>query len=447
VVRTVGADGDDAAVPGHSHSHSHAVPGPRRRLTAAERRSRQRVLVLLTAALVPVVIALIAGAVVLWPHSSTGDVSVNGLTGDAPGTRYISATVTRVRPFDCQGVGGAPGVSVRCAHVATTPVEGPEKGKPVKVDVDPTIVKSGIHVGDGVQLARFKAQAGLSASYAFVDFTRGTPIVWLAVAFAVLVIVVARIRGLAALLGLALSFGVLIKFMIPALLSGESPLAVGLVGSATIMFVLLYLAHGVSIRTTTALIGTLFGLGTSALLGLWAVSAAHLTGVASEDDLTVSAVAGQVRLSGLLLCGIVIASLGILNDVTVTQASAVWELHALQPDSPPARLFRGAMRIGRDHIASTVYTIVFAYAGAALPVLLLINLSQRPLDTLLTSEALAEEIMRTLVGSIGLVLSVPLTTAVGVALVRFARRAAPTGPDVRPERDRPWATGVTGSAT
>jgi uncharacterized membrane protein len=148
-------------------------------------------------------------------------------------------------------------------------------------------------------------------------------------------------------------------------------------------------------------------------------------------------VAGQVRLSGLLLAGIVIASLGILNDVTVTQASAVWELRDLDPTAPPRRLFAGAMRIGRDHIASSVYTIVFAYAGAALPVLLLINLADRPLSTILTGEALGQEIVRTLVGSIGLVLAVPLTTAVGVALVRFARgsRDAPSAPLY----DRPWA--------
>jgi uncharacterized membrane protein len=306
-------------------------------------------------------------------------------------------------------------------------------------------VKAGIHVGDSVQLARFKAQAGLPSSYAFVDFTRGFPMVVLAVAFAVLVVVVARWRGLAALVGLALSFAVLIRFMIPALLSGEDPVAVGLVGSAAIMFVLLYLAHGISIRTTTALVGTLFGLGASALLGAWAVGAANLTGVASEDDLTVAATAGQVRLSGLLLCGIIVASLGVLNDVTVTQASAVWELHALRPDSSPTRLFTAAMRIGRDHIASSVYTIVFAYAGSALPVLLLINLSQRPLDTLLTSEALAQEIIRTLVGSIGLVLSVPLTTAVGVALVRFARTGSAVTTSRRRGRAQPAALSMPAS--
>jgi uncharacterized membrane protein len=393
---------------------------------------------LLVAVLVPVVAAVVLGAVALWPSSDSGNVSLAGVTGDAPGTQYLTARTVSVKPFDCQGVGSGPGTSVQCAHLAVRLTSGPEEGERVTVDIDPTVRKSGIGPGDPVRLARFRAVAGQPAAYEFTDYQRSTPLVILAVAFAVVVIAVARFRGLAALVGLGIAFIVMIKFMLPALLSGEDPLAVAVVGSAAIMIVLLYLAHGVSIRTTTALIGTLFGLGLSAFLGTWAVGAAHLTGVGSEDDLTLTAVAGQVRLSGLLLAGIVIASLGILNDVTVTQASAVWELRDLDPTAPPRRLFAGAMRIGRDHIASSVYTIVFAYAGAALPVLLLINLADRPLSTILTGEALGQEIVRTLVGSIGLVLAVPLTTAVGVALVRFARGSRHAAPALL-VHDRPWA--------
>jgi uncharacterized membrane protein len=383
---------------------------------------------LLAAVLVPVVAAIVVGAVILWPQSSTGDVSLSGVTGDVAGTRFVTGRTDKVVPFDCQGVGSGPGTTVKCAHLTVTVGSGPDRGDKVTVEVDPPVARAGVAPGDEVRLARVPLEAGQPPLYAFVDFTRDTPLAALGIAFAVLVVAVAGIRGAAALVGLAISFAVLIKFMIPALLSGEPPLAVGLVGCSAIMFVLLYLAHGVSIRTTTALIGTLFGLGASAALATWAVSATHLTGVGSEEDLTLTAVAGQVQLSGLLMAGIVVASLGILNDVTVTQASAVWELRALSPDAPAGRLFAGAMRIGRDHIASSVYTIVFVYAGSALPVLLLINLSDRPLHTVLTGEALSQEIVRTLVGSIGLVLSVPLTTAVGVALVRFARGPSPDPP-------------------
>jgi uncharacterized membrane protein len=204
-------------------------------------------------------------------------------------------------------------------------------------------------------------------------------------------------------------------------------LLIGVVGGAAIMFVVLYAAHGVSVRTTTALIGTLLGLAATAALGSWAVAGFHLTGVGSEDDQYLSAFAGQIQLSGLLLCGIVIASLGVLNDVTVTQASAVWELHAIDPGQSPARLFAAAMRIGRDHIASTVYTLVFAYAGAALPILLLIDIAHAPLSGVITSEPLAEEIARTLVGAIGLVLAVPITTAIAVLLAHRGTVERPTG--------------------
>jgi uncharacterized membrane protein len=428
----------------HPHHHGGSPPIGDSRSRAAERRLRQRVVWLLTAALVPVVAALVVGAVILWPDHTLDAASLEGVTGDVKGTTYVAARTDQVTPFDCQGIGSGPGTTVRCAHLTVALTSGPDRGKQVKVDVQPTVLKSGIQPGDELRLARFRAVGGLPASYVFVDFARSTTLIGLAVAFAVLVVAVARVRGLAALVGLALSFVVLIKFMIPALLAGENALGVAVVGSAAIMFVLLYLAHGVSIRTTTALIGTLFGLGASAALGTWAVGAAHLTGAGNEDNLTLSAVAGHVQLSGLLLAGVIVASLGILNDVTVTQASAVWELRAASPDASPGQLFGGAMRIGRDHIASTVYTIVFAYAGAALPVLLLINISQRPLGAILTGEAIGEELVRTLVGSIGLVLSVPLTTAVGVALVRFARGSTRHAQNP-PDRDRPWAASGTTS--
>ena len=405
---------------------------------------RRRVAWLLTAALIPVVAALVVGAVVLWPNSTLDTATLVGVTGDAKGTSYVAARTDQVTPFACQGIGSGPGTTVKCAHVTVTLTSGPERPQRVKIDIDPTVLKSGIQRGDELRLARFRGIGGQPPSYAFVDFARSTTLIGLAVAFAVLVVAVARVRGLAALIGLAISFVVLIKFMIPALLAGENSLAVAVVGSAAIMFVLLYLAHGVSIRTTTALIGTLFGLGASAALGTWAVGATHLTGAGNEDNMTLSAVAGHVQLPGLLLAGVIVASLGILNDVTVTQASAVWELRAVSPDATPGRLFRGAMRIGRDHIASTVYTIVFAYAGAALPVLLLINLSQRPLGAIVTGEAIGEELVRTLVGAMGLVLSVPLTTAVGVALVRFARGSS-TQPTDPPDRDGARAT--SGSAS
>lgn len=196
------------------------------------------------------------------------------------------------------------------------------------------------------------------------------------------------------------------------------------------MFALLYLAHGVSIRTSTALLGTLGGLVATGALAVWATGATHLTGLSGEHALDLRSLAPGADLRGILLCGMVLAGLGVLNDVTITQASAVWELRAVSPMSTRRELFAGGMRIGRDHIASAVYTVAFAYLGAALPLVLLVAMSDRTLLDSLTSGEIAEEVVRTLVGSIGLVLAIPLTTAVAVALVPGQAAVGATEPTV-----------------
>jgi uncharacterized membrane protein len=270
-------------------------------------------------------------------------------------------------------------------------------------------------------LSRDPGTDGGQPNYAFQDFARGTPIVVLAVAFVVVVGLVARVRGLAAVLGLAFAFFVLLTFMLPALLAGESPTWVSLVGSVAIMFVVLYLAHGFSVRTTTALVGTLFGLALVAGLGAIAVSVARLTGFSSEETVQLLQFDPTLNFSGLVVAGVVVAGLGVLNDVTVTQASAVWELSEASPELDWRALYSRGMAIGRDHIASTIYTIVFAYAGAALPLLLLFEIYRRPVWTVLTGQAVGEEVIRTLVGAIALVLAVPLTTVVGAVLAALTR--------------------------
>ena len=196
------------------------------------------------------------------------------------------------------------------------------------------------------------------------------------------------------------------------------------------MFLSVYLAHGITIRTTTALLGTLLGLMVTVLLAYAGTRAAGLSGASDEDALILGTQLPALALPSLFICGIVVAGLGALNDVTITQASAVWELDESDPQMPRRKLFSRAMRIGRDHIASTVYTLAFAYVGTALPTLILAMLSQRPFLELLTVSQIAEEIVRTLVASIGLVLAIPVTTAVGTFLVKFVRASSlPLGSD------------------
>jgi uncharacterized membrane protein len=236
---------------------------------------------------------------------------------------------------------------------------------------------------------------------------------------------------------------VLILFVMPAILEGTNPLAVAIVGAAVIMFVNLYLAHGFNARTTTAILGTMASLAVTALLAFLFVEFGRFTGFGSEEALFLQLSADQINLQGLLLGGIIIGTLGVLDDVTITQASAVWELHVANPTYAFGDLYRSAIRIGRDHIASTVNTLVLAYAGASLPLLILFTVSQRRLDQVLNSEVVAEEIVRTLVGSIGLVASVPLTTALAAAVVAASGGAKVPRPrrqerDPRSRHEREW---------
>ena len=192
-----------------------------------------------------------------------------------------------------------------------------------------------------------------------------------------LVVAVAGRREALSVLGLVLATAVLVFFMIPALLELASPMWVTLVGSMAMMLLAVYVAHGVSVRTMMALLGMVAGVVITVAGSLWGVGAANLTGAVGDDVLALSALVPGLSLRALLTCGMVIAGLGVLNDVTITQASAVWELHAANPALSRVRLFTGGMRIGRDHIASTVYTLAFAYAGTALPLILAASLIER----------------------------------------------------------------------
>jgi uncharacterized membrane protein len=366
--------------------------------------------------LVPIGIATVVGLLVLWPGGKPSHAQQVATTYVPPGTTYPEAQVLAVVTAPCAA--GASTAQNTCGRALVTVLDGPGKGERHRLDLPPDVVAAGVHAGDRLVLSRSTAQG--SPDYQFYDYSRRTPIVVLAIAFAVVVGLVARWRGLRALLGLGFAFAVLLWFVLPGLLAEESPALVSLVGSAAIMFVVLYLAHGFSARTTTALLGTLFGLALIAVLGSIAVSVARLTGLTSEETLTLNNFDPTLKFSAIVLAGVLVAGLGVLNDVTITQASAVWELDEASPDMSWRQLFGRGMAIGRDHIASTVYTIVFAYAGAALPSLLLFELYGRPFWTVLTGSVVAEEVIRILVGGIALVLAVPVTTAIGVLVAKAA---------------------------
>ena len=269
--------------------------------------------------------------------------------------------------------------------------------------------------GQKVRLAVIE-QEGFEPTYFISDFRRSTPLLVLAALFIAAVIAFGRAQGARALAGLALTFLLIIGFIIPAVLDGRSPLTVAIVGAVLIMIVTLYLSHGFSAKTTAAVVGTSAALLVTGVLAVVFVSATHLTGFASEEARLANVEVGGLSLRGLLLAGIIIGGLGVLDDVTMSQASTVFQLRRANTALGFGELVRGALSVGRDHIAATVNTLFLAYAGASLPLLILFAGSPDPLGTVVTSEMVAVEIVRTLVGSVGLIAAVPITTALAAAL-------------------------------
>ncbi|MDQ3757646.1 MAG: YibE/F family protein [Actinomycetota bacterium] len=375
-----------------------------------------RVRRLLLLSVLPFAVATAIGLVLLWPSDPLSGSDVLG----PPAELYDGTVVERVeRP--CLG-----DTDARCFDVVVRLSEGPDRGEQVAVEVSEGTKAPRLRKGVPVVLGRAPGAEAVG-DYYFADYQRRRPLLLLAGLFALAVVGFGRWRGLAALGALAISLLVIVLFVLPAILDGRSPLAVAIVGAAAVMFVALYLTHGVNAQTTTAVLGTLVSLALTAVLASIFVGAARFTGLASEEANFLQAAAGQVNVRGLLLGGIVIGSLGVLDDVTVTQASAVWQLHRTDPTQSARALYRAALRIGRDHIGSTVNTLVLAYAGASLPLLLLFTLSSQPAGAVLTGEVVAQEVVRTLVGSVGLIASVPVTTALACAVVSRARPTERTG--------------------
>ena len=392
--------------------------------------TRKRVITWMVSILVPLGIILFAAMIWLWPSGTYQQLSLDDPYGTTESFAVESGSVSSVFDRACDG--------------------GAESGSPTQVQQDLECQTAQVTTGRGTYEVEIPAQVSASTEVlrgdnvkilvgedladtgVFVGFERTIPVGLLAALYAVVVVVVARWRGVRAIGGLILSFVVLFGFMIPALLEGGPPFWVGLIGSMMIMLVVLYFAHGISLRTTTALLGTFIGLLLTAGLAAWASDSAYLMGLGEEYSYMLASVVPEIRASGIVLTGLLVAGLGVLNDVTITQSSAVWEIKAAQPNITPRKLFAAGMRIGRDHIASTVYTIAFAYAGAALPMLMIVSLYDRSLLDSMMSAEMVEEVVRILVGSVGLVLAIPITTGIAVAVahaVAETQNQAPTPAD------------------
>lgn len=357
------------------------------------------------------VVAVAAGAFALWPRHDTARAVV---PGQQDRTRIVDAVVTSVTSRPCEKEErqqALPGST--CSKVEARRADDQRT-----VTFDFTDQSGGVvEVGRRVKLSVLE-QPGQPPFYSIVDLERGRPLLLLTLIFVAVVIAFGRFQGVRSLIGLAGSFAVIVGFIVPAILDGRSPVPVALVGSAAIMIVSLYLSHGLARKTTAAVVGTALALGLTGALAVVFVRAASLTGLASDEALNANFQVGGLSLRGLLLAGIIIGGLGVLDDVTMSQASLVFELRRANPAAPLTSLIRGSLAVGRDHIAATVNTLFLAYAGASLPLLILFATSGESLSSVATSEVVAVEIVRTLCGSIGLIAAVPLTTLLAAALAR-----------------------------
>ncbi|MFS8203220.1 YibE/F family protein (plasmid) [Streptomyces sp. CWNU-52B] len=428
-----GGGGDGPVGGGHGHSHSH---GPAAPVSMHLRK-------IIAAVLIPFAAAVVVGLVVLWPGGAPG----HERTGVGFDRQTQQATVTKVDKVDCKSVNAsgetptgdtstAEGSSAQqqdsgtCKKATIRVDSGKDKGRTFTEIVQPDSSRQ--LKQDQEVIVAYAPDAPKELQYSVTDVNRRLPMTLLAGIFALAVVVVGRLRGVMALIALAVSFLILTFFILPAILQGSNPLIVAVVGASAIMLIALYVCHGLSARTSVAVLGTLLSLLLIGLLGSLFIGWAALTGNTDDNTGLIHGLYPSIDMSGLLLAGVIIGSLGVLDDVTVTQTSAVWELHEANPTLGRRGLYRAGIRIGRDHIASVVNTLVLAYAGAALPLLLLFSIAQSSVGAVANSELVAEEIVRTLVGSIGLVASVPVTTALA-ALVVSADRPG----DAAPARQSP----------
>jgi uncharacterized membrane protein len=257
--------------------------------------------------------------------------------------------------------------------------------------------------------------------YEVIDWVRRPVLIWLAILFLVVSVVVARLKGLRAFIATGTSLVIIVSFIVPRILAGWSPVLVSLIGVGGILLLAIFFVHGLNWSTSAALVGPFLAVVITMMLGILFSNLSHLTGFGTEDAMMINAAAGQVNLKGLLLAGLLVGALGALTDITIVQASVVRELAHANPEFGTAELYRRGMNVGLDHVGSLVNTLVLAYAGAALPLLLLLTLSDFSLARVLNLEMVAAEIVHTLVGSIGLILGVPITTYLAALLFRGDR--------------------------
>jgi len=271
--------------------------------------------------------------------------------------------------------------------------------------------------GDKIFVIKSQDENG-SPTYQVYDYNRTFPITALFVLFLIITVWVARIKGISSILAMGLSFMILFYFVLPNILSGGDSLTIAILSALIIIPINFYFSHGINKKTTAAIISTIISLVLIGTLSTYILEISNLTGKSSEDvTFLMSDGKNFINFKELLLAGIIIGLLGILDDITISQAAIVYKLKEVSPKLKSSKLFSKAMDVGRDHIASVVNTLILVYAGASLPLLLLFLNNPAPFTEIINEEFMAEEIIRTLTGSIGVILAVPITTFIATWFV------------------------------
>jgi len=395
----------------HSVPHTHSSSPP----PGLENVSKSLVFRLIATMLVIAAVATLIGIFALWPNNERSEEIQRNAEDIALTSDLLKATVHEASESIC-GYSISSEVEI-CRNVTVVVREGPESGSlvvlpEVNTSFDPTFPQ--LAAGDNVILG-FDP---VTNSYYYQDRDRMSSLWWLILLFAVTVICLARVRGLLALFAMGGTVLMLIKFIAPSVLDGNDPVLVCVVAAAAIAYFSLYFTHGFSLMTTVALAGTLTALGLTLGISWIFFELAQFSGYSSEEAFVLPFLAESLDVRGLLLGGTIIAALGALDDVTVTQAATVLELSARNNALSTRQLMMSGLRVGREHIASTVNTLLLAYAGSSIPLLLLFAVSEQSLGDVANSELIAIELVRTLCGSIGLVAALPITTYLAALLMR-----------------------------
>lgn len=360
----------------------------------------------LAAAVSALALATLVGLVALWPSDTA---PADGAY--AYGRAAIGAEVVERLLVECPGPS-----QQRCLDVVVRVDRGPAA---LRLSLGPRELVSDLQAGDRVRVQQIEAtpETGGRTQYAFAGLERRGALLWLAAAFAVLVVLMARLRGLLALAGFALSLLLIVEFVVPAILAGRSALLVAFVGALAVMFVTVLLTYGLTAQSAAAALGIAGTLALATLVGTIAAGAAGLDG--REGDLAgaLAQTAAGVSLEGIVLAGLVLGALGVLADMGVTQASAVMAVRRANPQLSARRLYREGFAVGRDHVVATTHTLMLAYTGATLPLLVALRAGGAAPADALNLHDLAEPIVATLVGAMALLASVPITTALAAAVV------------------------------